>query len=148
MKLPLKMPRHWHETELGKKIFSSNSPPSQKWYLQRFFEKTQKFFKKFRNMIIHDCLNIFIKNLTVILISSLFLTKFIISTFAKTCVIKYFDSKNALSYNVIKYLHLCQCFCTQILNSYPCYHTLWNKMFLFCFPFYLIKYHQCLSKAL
>ena len=39
-------------------------------------------------MIIHDCLNIFIKNLTVILISSLYLTKFIISTFAKKCVIR------------------------------------------------------------
>ena len=39
-------------------------------------------------MIIHDCLNIFIKNLTVIFISSLYLTKFIISTFAKKCVIR------------------------------------------------------------
>ena len=39
-------------------------------------------------MIIHDCLNIFIKNLTVILISSLYLTKFIISTLAKKCVIR------------------------------------------------------------
>ena len=39
-------------------------------------------------MITHDCLNIFIKNLTVILISSLYLTKFIISTFAKKCVIR------------------------------------------------------------
>ena len=39
-------------------------------------------------MNIHDCLNIFIKNLTVILISSLYLTKSIISMFAKKCVIR------------------------------------------------------------
>ena len=39
-------------------------------------------------MIIHDCLNRFIKNLTVILISSLYLTKSNISTFAKRCVIR------------------------------------------------------------
>ena len=39
-------------------------------------------------MIVHYCLNIFIKNLTVILISSLYLTKFIISMFAKKCVIR------------------------------------------------------------
>ena len=88
MKLPLKMRCHWHETELGKKNFSSNNPPSQKWYLYRFFQKAQNFFEKFRNMISHDCLNIFIKNLTVILISSLYLTKFIISTLAKKCVIR------------------------------------------------------------
>ena len=39
-------------------------------------------------MIIQDCLNIFIKNLTVIFISSLYLTKFIIITFAQKCLNK------------------------------------------------------------
>ena len=34
-------------------------------------------------MIIHDCLNIFIKNLTVILIFLLYLTKFINNKIAK-----------------------------------------------------------------
>ena len=73
---------------LAKKFFPPTAHPARNGTYRDFFKKLKIFLKKFRNMIIHDCLNIFIKNLTVILISSLYSTKFIISTFAKKCVIR------------------------------------------------------------
>jgi len=45
MKLPLKMPRHWHETELGKKIFPPTAHPARNGTYRDFFKKLKIFFK-------------------------------------------------------------------------------------------------------
>ena len=48
-------------------------------------------------MIIHDCLNIFIKNLTVILITSLYLAKFINKKIANNVFLGLICMKNELT---------------------------------------------------
>ena len=51
MKLPLKIPHHWHEEKLGEKIFLPTAHPARNGTYRDFFLKTKKNSKKFQK---HD----------------------------------------------------------------------------------------------
>ena len=96
MKLPLKIPHYWHQNKLGEKNFPATAHPARNGACRDFFKKTQKIFKNLGNIITHDCLNVIIKNFTVILISLLYLAKCISKKIANNVFLGLICIKNEL----------------------------------------------------
>ena len=77
MKLPLKVPCHWHQNKLGGKNSPPTARPAKNGACRDFFKKLKFLEKNLKNMITHDCLNVIIKNFALILIALLYLAKYI-----------------------------------------------------------------------
>ena len=77
MKLPLKIPPHWLKNEFIGKNFSPTAHSARNGAYRHFFQKSLKIFRNLGNMITHDCLNVIIKNFALILITLVYLAKYI-----------------------------------------------------------------------
>ena len=71
MKLPLKVPCHWHQNELAGKNSPPTAHPAKNGAYKDFFEKLKFRGKNLKSMITHDCLNVIFKNFAHILIALL-----------------------------------------------------------------------------
>ena len=97
MKLPLKVPCHWHQNELGGKNSPPTARPAKNGAYRDFFKKLKFLEKNLENMITHDCLNVINKNFTIILISLLYLAKFLNNKTANNNFLSVICMKNELT---------------------------------------------------